>query len=82
MEAIVFALVGKILAIILAIPLMIGVIIGYMIGKTAGRFAAHRDFEQYANMSAQQGRPVLPPAPRRGLGAGRRRTRSPNGVGS
>jgi len=72
-EAIVVALFGKILAILFAIPLLIGIFIGYFIGKSAGRFAAHRDFEQYASMSAQQGRPVLPPAPRRAIRSGPRR---------
>jgi hypothetical protein len=74
MEAIVFALVGKILVAILAIPLVIGVFIGYAIGKAAGRMAAHRDFQDYAQMSAQQGRAVMPPEPRRALPVGRGRT--------
>ena len=70
---IVVALVGKILAILFGIPLVIGVFIGYFIGKSAGRIAAHREFEQYASLSAQRGQPVLPPAPRRSLRSGPRR---------
>jgi hypothetical protein len=70
---VVVALVGKILAIILGIPLVIGIFIGYGIGKAAGRMSAHRDFEQYANLSAREGRPVLPPAPRRALRSNNRR---------
>jgi hypothetical protein len=73
MEAIVFALVGKIIAIILAIPLVIGLLIGYVIGKGAGRMAAHREFEDYAAMSAREGRPVMPPASRRALKGSRTR---------
>jgi hypothetical protein len=73
MEAIVVGLVGKILAIILGIPLVIGIFIGYAMGRASGRMSAHRDFERYAAMSAEQGRPVMPPAPRRALRAGPRR---------
>ena len=67
MEALLFALVGKIIAVILAIPLVIGLLIGYAIGKGAGRMAAHREFGEYAAISAREGRPVMPPAPRRAL---------------
>jgi len=70
---VVLALVGKILAILFGIPLVIGIFIGYFIGKSAGRISAHREFEQYANLSAQRGQPVLPPAPRRALRPGPRR---------
>jgi hypothetical protein len=72
-EAIVFALVGKIIAIILAIPFVIGLLIGYVVGKGAGRMAAHREFEEYASLSAREGRPVMPPAPRRALRGNRTR---------
>ena len=72
MAVIEFALVGAVLAILFGIPLVIGIFIGYVIGKSAGRIAAHREFEQYASLSAQRGLPVLPPAPRRGLRSGPR----------
>ena len=63
MALIVFALVGKILAILFGIPLVIGIFIGYFIGKSAGRISAHREFEQYASLSAQRGNRSSPGAP-------------------
>jgi uncharacterized protein YneF (UPF0154 family) len=72
MEAIVVALLGKIILVILAIPLVIGLLIGYFVGKGAGRLAAHRELQEYAALSAQQGRPVMPPPSRRALPRRRR----------